>query len=228
MLLDLTGSESTVWRLSAEASGPVGSWDASVDVEELRCPVNPNHKRGGRRLSQLHVHFNTKELHNDFLWTWQSDCLIKKSATDALRRAGVTGFDIRPAVVYWRGDLKSLDYDEFIVTGWGGIARLDSGVAVTDLCPECDYIHYSGVTDWKRLIDWSQWNGSDMFLVWPLPRYILLTDKGRSKVHDLGLTGLSIDSLETLPRPDGFSPGRLSYWLPEEVILRSNIPKEIL
>ena len=53
-------------------------------------------------------------------------------------------------------------------------------------------------------------------MVWPLPRFIFITDRVRQLIEAHGLTGCRFVMPEELADMDGFGPGRLSYWMPEK------------
>ena len=56
-------------------------------------------------------------------------------------------------------------------------------------------------------------------MVWPLPRYIFITNRLRRLLESSKLIGFCFVALKDLPysRYDtGFSPGRLSYYMPEK------------
>jgi hypothetical protein len=62
------------------------------------------------------------------------------------------------------------------------------------------------------------WDGSDFFMVWPLPRFIFLTDKAKQVIDSTELEGAIFVPVEKLPVTEHrtLGPGRLSYWMPKE------------
>ena len=70
-------------------------------------------------------------------------------------------------------------------------------------------------TNTAKLIDAAQWDGSDLFIVWPLPRFIFVTDPAAEIIRANRLTGAVLVEPEALVLIHGYSPGRLSRWMPE-------------
>ncbi|HXG59894.1 MAG TPA: hypothetical protein VNO22_00840 [Planctomycetota bacterium] len=60
-------------------------WSDEVDLETVKCPTHPGHQRPGKRLTNLSVVL-PKVTMDDFVWTWMSDCLIKESVVEVLKR----------------------------------------------------------------------------------------------------------------------------------------------
>ncbi|HXG59893.1 MAG TPA: hypothetical protein VNO22_00835 [Planctomycetota bacterium] len=65
-------------------------------------------------------------------------------------------------------------------------------------------------------MDPSQWDGSDFFMIWPMPRYIFITEKVARLIQDEGWVGARIYPMEELKPCEGFAPGKRSYSMPEE------------
>jgi hypothetical protein len=76
---------------------------------------------------------------------------------------------------------------------------------------------YSGLTTPESLFKERQWDGSDIFIIWPLPRFIFVSDRVARLLRAEEITGVQLTRLEELPQtPATLSPGRLSYWMPRE------------
>ena len=227
------------WRLSSPQSNRgLAEWaDDGRSFESVSCPADPGHRRGGRRVGRLDVFLTSRRI-GDFVWTWYSDCLIRDSSLSLLRDEGLTGFDVRPVQAHMKTrarrpdpcdenpGLKERDAVEveipklweLVVTGWGGMARPESGVHLVQECSECGLLTYTTYKDPALLVDERQWDGSDFFMVWPLPMYILVTQRVVNVIRSHRLTGATLVPIGKLmpSRPDGtLSPGRLSYWMPE-------------
>jgi hypothetical protein len=140
---------------------------------------------------------------------------------------GFTGYQVKPATVRSRDGSESTEYREFIVTGWAGVASSESGVQADNSCPGCHWKHYSGIANPEKLIDWSQWTGDDFFIVWPMPLYKLVTGRVADwlqshKVKSFWLRGLESPGPRIGER--GFTPGRLSNYLPEDLAIKYGRP----
>ncbi len=90
------------------------------------------------------------------------------------------------------------------------------------------FLAYTAFTDASRLIDSRAWDGSDLFIVWPLPRFRFVTDRVRDLICSEEFTGVVLLDANELKWPAGvtpvISPGRLSYWFAEESARRIGGP----
>jgi hypothetical protein len=78
-------------------------------------------------------------------------------------------------------------------------------------------------------VDWKQWDGSDIFMVWPLPRFILVTAHVAEALESARLSGISFRPISELPpQENGLSPGRLSYWMPIDRMKLYDVPLDLL
>ena len=205
-----------------------GTWLTSVDFESITCTLCPDHQRPGRRIGTLEVSFSDSAS-DDVLWTWYSECLMKVEIADHLANARLTGFELKIANVIDRSLQTSEIYSEFTITGWGGVARPESGITLIQKCSVCGMLIYSGVNNWPNLIDWEQWDGADFFMIWPLPRYIFTTARAVELMRQMRLTGVSFRPIEELDQLSGnLTPGRMSYWFSAKNLKRHRIPGDIL
>ena len=189
------------------------------DWKGIVCPVDPGHRRSGRRITTLHVDIIKSRI-VDFSSTLLSDFVITDHALNVLKAAGLTGFTVKPLVI--ESYPKRLDPQsvpklwELCVTGWGGMARVESGIRLLKECQPCGYRRYSGTDHLEQILDEAQWDGSDFFFVWPLPKYIFVTDRAAKVIRDNGLTGAELLSpCDPELRSDGYSPGGLRSYFPE-------------
>jgi hypothetical protein len=206
------------WRLTPPKQNELlAKWnDKEVLTEVIKCPTNPGHQRSGKRLTPLSVYL-PRHYGQDFIWTWQSDCLISRRALDVFVKCNLTGFEAKPAITRFNNSrVKTPEFSELRPIGWGGIALPSSGVELIDFCESCGSTDYSALTHPECLIDQTQWDGSDLFIVWPMPRFILISDRAREVIMENQLSGATIESVENLKSRIGmgFSPGKLEYWFP--------------
>jgi len=195
---------------------PVADWDEGVELEGIKCPVSPGHQRAGRRIGPLRITLR-RGFVPDLIWTWGSDLLITDFVRGLLEDHRLTGFSALPAEARFDepdAGAPAPKLWEFQTTGWAGVARAESGVRLVERTPCCDHLRYSGCTEPTLLIDESQWDGSDFFMVWPLPRYHFLSHRAALLILEHELTGGRLLHLDEVNPIDGFTPGRLSYWMP--------------
>lgn len=204
--------------------------------ESIKCSVDSGHLRPGRRLGELSI-ILPEIVAPDFQWTWTSECLIHDHVLEVFRDLNLTGFDVKPCKARFRSDVgrKPPRLWEFIVTGWGGIASETSGIRLISSCDGCNHQVYSTYCDAKKLIDAERWDGSDFFIVWPLPKFIFMTDRVASIIREAKWQDVQILSLADLEvRAEAkrsytdtgstLSPGRLSYFMPDERARRLGFP----
>ncbi len=212
------------WHMHAPNAPPEAEWDhGKVELETVKCPVDPMHQRSGKRLNDLSVVLSDGPL-NDVIRTWYTEFLVQDRTLNILRASGVTGFDVKPVKArYEKSSEKPPKLWEICVTGWGGIADPSSGIRLNlaKSCEICGHLVYTELTRPERLIDKEKWDGSDLFFVWPMPKFIMCTSRVMRIVKDHHLTGVRFTPTSELKVGskvviDGFSPGRLSYWMPED------------
>jgi hypothetical protein len=182
------------------------------------CPVNAEHRGAFRRLSPVRVLLRGGSV-DDFVWTWYSECLIQDRVLQLFRDAGLRGYEVKPAHARFRKPSRPVPkLWELVVLGWGGMARPESGVRLTSMCPGCGDMEYQGFTDATHLIDENQWDGSDFFMVWPYPVYKFVSDRVADLVRREKLTGVQVKDLPSLNvgrTVRGASPGALTDWMPD-------------
>ena len=205
------------WHIEApESTRSRAAWTpGEVMVERLACIKNPNHRSGGKRLSDLSVTLAEGAV-PDFVWTWDSELLVQDESLNILRKAGLSGFEPKPAKVHLaKGRRAAPKLWELRVFGWGGFAGAGSGVHLIESCEECGYQLYSCFKKSSLLLDRQQWDGSDFFIVWPLPRFIFVTDRVAEVLRRHKLSGMKLQPLEKMKCQGTLSPGNLAWYLPE-------------
>jgi hypothetical protein len=192
-----------------------------VELEGIVCPINDGHQRAGKRLSDLSIMLPPRAARDDFVWTWGSELLLRDRVLQLFNASGFNGFVVKPVKVKFKrpdGDPPRLW--ELNVTGWAGMASPESGIRLVESCPACGHLIYSDCDHPERLIDASKWDGSDFFMVWPLPKFIFVTDRVAELIRDESLSGSVVRPSTELRFSTrtigGFGPGRLSYWMPKD------------
>ena len=214
----------TLWHLSDSSSNSArAQWVyGAVELEAVVCPRTEDHQRPGRRLTDLTIKIPNRKT-DDFVWTWYSECLIQDHVLNLLTTNNFTGFEVKP--VQTQSRVTSPRLWELVVTGWAGLARPESGIKLLEHCEECKYSRYSDITRPELLIDERQWDGSDFFLVWPLPKYVFDSDRVAEAVRSENWKGVEISDIKHIRcGHDGFSPGRLSYIMPESRASELGLP----
>lgn len=160
----------------------------------------------------------------DIIWSGWIQCLISDRVLNLFRDEGITGFEVHPADprLMFPHDPKDAVFWLLTVTGWGGMARPDSGITRLEEDPSgLGRLVYSPCTNPGAIIDAKQWDGSDFFIVWPLPNYWWVTTKvaallKRHKLKRFRLLPPQELSFSIKSGEVGFSPGRLRQYFSED------------
>jgi hypothetical protein len=137
---------------------------------------------------------------------------------------------VAPAKVTFQDGGTSDEYCEFIVTGWAGVAPLESGVHVVEDCPGCHWKKYGAIENFDKVIDLREWTGEDFFIVWPFSKHRLCTERAAAWLKRSTLK--SFDVVEPFERERrlpftmkaGFPRGPLSEVLPDDLAIRYGRP----
>jgi hypothetical protein len=188
-----------------------------MDFEGISCSLDG--PRAGKRLTDLDVILPDLPV-QDFVWTWYSELLLQGKVLEMFKNEDLTGFGTKPVKARFKSLAKTPPrLSELVVTGWGGVVPVESGIKLITSCPECGYTHYTDITDPTKFKA-SQWDGSDFFMIWPLPKFIFITPRVAAMIKNHNLTGAIIQNIREVIKDietakSGFSPGRLSDWMPD-------------
>jgi hypothetical protein len=187
--------------------------------ERVECSADPSHIFSEQKIGELWVELPSRTL-SDFEWTWNSDIFVTPHAVDVLQKNNVTGFETRPlgkAVYKKRSRGEPPPLFELAVTGWGGMAARTAGVELVEFCPACRHRDYT-IAEPSQLIDPSAWDGSDLFMVWPLPRYRFASNRLAEIIRSHPISGVRLIPANEIPMKRGtnLGPGSLKTWMPEE------------
>lgn len=190
------------------------AWSAEVELASVRCPQFSGHQRSGKRLTSLSVLLQSKKV-EDIVWTWFDECLIQAKVIQFFRKHGMKGWKAKPArAKFERASGNPPALWELIVTGWGGLATPKSGIRLRKWCRYCGHTTYGPLSRPENLIDPEKWDGTDFFIVWPLPKFIFVTPKVVRLLQENRISGWTATPVEQLRLRGGFSPGRLEHYMP--------------
>ena len=167
----------TFWLLDIPRNQPQATVAGDTKFEQITCPANEYHTRGGRRLGELRATINPAGI-KDFTWTWSHDILVSERVLDVFLKHRITGYEIQLAKLSYseRSQGKPPTMHELVVTGWAGMASSAAGLTLANSCPACDHRNYA-IAEPSRLIDPASWDGSDLFIVWPLPLFRFASER---------------------------------------------------
>src|SRR5437899_3852148 len=156
------------------------SYSESMELRTQLCPAYPEHSFSERWSRPLKVVGPVLPL-TDFEWTVYGDIVIGDEVARDLRRVGFSGIVFGEVEIFTTTETPiGRNAWELRITGRAGIAPASSGVHVLKECPVCKRRVFSGFTHPGELFSPEQWDGSDFFTIWPLPRYVMITDRVRS------------------------------------------------
>ena len=107
---------------------------------------------------------------------------------------------------------------ELNVTGWGGMASPASGIRILKECPACGRQVFSEFSNPLKLFNFDEWDGSDFFIIWPLPRFVMITGRVHDYILKQGYSGVKMTPIGHLQKSiaGGFTPGHISDWFDEQ------------
>lgn len=168
---------------------------------------------------------------NDITWSWYSQCIITDRLLNLLKEQEFTGFQVHPVSAKWKRKPKSENVEipvlwELIPTGWGGVAPVESGIHRTETSLAKGHLRYTWFTDSSKLIDENQWDGSDFFILWPMPAYIFITDRVARFIQANNIKKAEMIRLDKMTHPvyvesmspelRVYGPGPLRWYLTDE------------
>ena len=161
---------------------------------------------------------------------WGAGVAVHERLLEKFAKEGFTGYRLKPALVRFRDGPTSDEYHEFVVTGWAGMASPESGIKLLESCPGCQWKKYSAITNFDKVLDWSQWTGEDFFIVWPMAGFSLCTEDVAKwllahKVKSCRLEeGFSIISRRPILARLGYTGGRLTDYFPDDLAIKYGKP----
>jgi len=209
-------------RLKADNNKAQGKWVRNV------CPLTGAHSDGNPRISDLY--HEVKHNKRDERMIWGAGVSVHQSLVEEFAKEGFTGYRLKPALVRFRDGSTSDEYHEFVVTGWAGMASPESGIKLLESCPACEWKKYSAITDFDKVIDWSQWTGDDFFIVWPMGWRLLCTERVarwlvarqvKSFYLEEGFADITCDPIIAKL---GYIGQRLTNYLPEDLAIKYGKP----
>lgn len=175
------------------------SYAKGSDWESIKCPVNPKHQRAGNRITELRIELPSSKV-SHFMKTLLSDWIITDEVAELFKEAGFTGYLLKPVILdkVKKGNKEDAPpLWELIIIGKGGTAHPKSEIRLKYRCDACDHEIYTGFGK-GFFIDESQWDGSDFFTVWPLPKYIIVTERVKDLIKKYKLKNCELIPTEKL------------------------------
>jgi len=193
--------------------------DAEVVVgrpwEPIICPADPEHRNSWRPAGSITIDLEESG-RGECLWTLMSDCLLSEGVIDELKGNGVSGFTTNEVCATGHSP-TGITYAQFSAVGWGGIAPESSGIKLTEACRHCGRKRYSPPVRLEKLFDERQWDGSDVFMIWPMTKFIFVVQRVKDILDNLGVSGLKLLPIEDLKlKGYGFAASRLRYHFPAD------------
>jgi hypothetical protein len=160
----------------------------------------------------------------DFISTFGcTHWMVTDKVAQLFKEQRFTGYELRPVRI---NKVKKMKKGEsipklwqIVITGWGGIAPPESGMKLIYECEVevCRYQKWSPFSNPSALINSSQWDGSDFFIVFPLVQFIFVTEKVKQFVEKNGLKGclfMEPKDIESSGSEIGTTPNLYEYMPP--------------
>lgn len=191
-------------------------------AEKIQCTRLPAHNSLNRWRRPLAVIGPIRPL-TDFEWTVFGDIIVAPHIVADLKAQRFLGIKYNLVNYYTSTETPfGREGYELQVTGWGGYASPESGIRLTTECPICGRAEYSEVKDKERIFDKRQWDGSDFFIIWPMPRKVFVTARVRNYLLKQDYSGVKVRPLNELRFNTvgltGFSPGHLEDWFDDDKV----------
>jgi hypothetical protein len=190
------------------------SYGNGMNFDVRLCRGNPDHSERQIRPNPLRLEFRGARM-ADFMWTVYGEPIVTEEVVAAFRGAGITGCEFSLVELQnTLGDAVASDLYEMRSIGWGGMAAKASGIRVLEECPFCKRRVFSGYSNAGELFDLDAWDGSDVFTIWPLPRYLLSVEAVKQLLAKHRFTGIAAVPLCELPKPIAgtLTPGNVRDW----------------
>lgn len=206
------------WHLTCPDTQPGVGTESRPEYEEVRCSAKEGHSRNGRQLTHPAIVLAPVRAVRDFTYVWGSETLISRRVLNLFEAHRITGFEAKPVKTVYPKRIKGTPPPmyELVLTGWGGVAAPAAGVTLSDWCPACGHAQYR-IARPGSLINPATWDGSDLFMVWPLPKYIFASNRVANILRQEKVTGIDlIPASEISMFWPIASPGPLTRWMPKD------------
>jgi hypothetical protein len=210
------------FELHGADSQHLSATDTVEEANETRlCRATSgyNQHRSLRRVAGLFLEVKHTRRDQWIISAFFDGTVMHARLLEEFARRGFTGYRLRPAMVRFRDGSLSDEYSQIIVTGWAGLAPPESGIELIEACGECGYKRYTSLRNPEHLVDWSRWTGDDFFMVWPLPKYTMITRRVAAALEELKVKSYYLKD----PRKSqqlysfGYTVGPLSDYMPPDL-----------
>jgi hypothetical protein len=170
------------------ASWPSGE---KLEYQKVFCTVEPDGHRGvrDRITTPISAVLANIEPH-DFVWTWLGEVLVQKRVLEVFKKYGFSGYEAIPEKARYKSwATRPPAFWELAIRGSAGVASPESGIRILHKCPGCGLTDYSLATAPARVVDKSQWDGSDLFKVEPVSGWIFVTNRVVEALQANAFTG---------------------------------------
>lgn len=185
-----------------------------------KCFFDSTHSTETKWLRPLKVKGPVRP-YTDFEWTVFGNLIINEQVRKEWDKTHFSGFRFQEVEFFTTSETPfGRDAVEFQVTGWGGRAGKESGIEVLEECPGCKRRIFSGYEEPAKLFNIDEWDGSDIFIIWPMPSYIFVTKDVRNWARDKNFTGVQFIPISDLPPSDTFTPNPIECYFDADIVSR--------
>jgi len=176
---------------------------AKINVVSEKCAYDPGHFALEKWQRPLKVIGSVRPF-TDFEWTVYGDLIVTNEVQKKLAKTHFTGFRFQPVDFFSTTKTPfGRDSVELEIIGWGGRARKESGVEIIEECPACKRRVFAAYDDPGKIFNADEWDGSDLFTIWPMPRTYFVSKDVRNWIADNEFTGVRFIEISKLPPTAG-------------------------
>jgi hypothetical protein len=232
-----------LWRRERSKYNQLEYAKSGHDSEVTQCKANPSHINIGKRTKTLYVRLRSSVV-GDFMWAPLSECLVTERVKKIFEEENVSGYLLNPVVIdkvyktYY--DFRKFKFEEeeremlvplrernarpipnfleLVVLGEGGEADPKSGISLVSKCPACGKMKFTGVNENGLIVDESKWDGSDIFNVFPLSLFKIVTGRVKEIAEKNNLTNVVFVPTEEIrikDISDGYKWTERNQFLPD-------------
>jgi hypothetical protein len=190
------------------------TYHSSSKLKTVLCDFNPSHAARELWVKPLSIVLNRPPL--DFEFSVYGDILVSEAVRNEFINHSISGVEWREVTVFNTSDIERSDCSvwEMVIVGWGGVASPESGIVEIERCEACGRSVFSGYKLPRRILNLVDWDGTDVFAIWPLPRYVLCVGSVACFLEERSFSGIQVRSLDHLPEvvAGTLSPGNPVDW----------------
>lgn len=208
-----------IWHMTPCGDFSIRTRHGSIHRDVL-CSSYPEHVTVTRDENKS-LSFELKGRKPHFI-NYIRDWVVSAQVRFAIEKARLVGLAFRKADC-WRSSrdgAEQLEYFEMRFMGWGGVVNPASGMRMEYHCAACGLTEFSPLRNPDKIFDSKLWDGSDVFHVYPVGRFV--SERFKQFIETSRFSGVRFESPEEFLEPGLKDPplthrgvAGLRYYFPE-------------